>query len=201
MSSLVVNHLAAAALCLFALGAIASAQPAGDGAALGECARISEDAQRLACYDRVVRGGSEPAGAPETSLGRWQAVAGSAGAVVFRQEPLHPSAETDLVVELSCRNDRAAVSVQRNGALAISATVTATVRANDRLVSSDLWNVSRDTRAATFSGDVRALLELLPGQGSLEIRLEGSSRWRFEGAYQLDGIVKVRERLLASCRR
>jgi hypothetical protein len=167
---------------------------------LRECAQISNDPVRLACYDGLIRGVSPPVVSPSADLGRWQPTEASDAALGFRQEPIQ-GADVDLTLEVRCRDDRVSLHLSRNGPLANSASASVTMRADDRLISSNLWTVSRDARSATLTDDARALLERLPERGILEIRIEGSSRFRFEGRYDLAGLAGIRQKLLRQCRR
>lgn len=172
---------------------------------LRRCAAIAADADRLACFDALARGqvGREQAGSQGTAaLGRWQVETGPGGAIRATQRPVEPwDDEQSLILQVTCADDRAGLSVTREIPIANSFTSFVTVRVGNRLVPGDLWNVSRDYRTASFSGDVQDFLRMLPPTGQLFIRLEGSRRWRFEGTFELDGIEEIRRRVTAACRR
>lgn len=181
-------------------GAVEAALPD----ALRRCATIPVEAERLACFDRLASSVAVPSEGGTVTLGRWQvtASAGSSGPVIVAdQRPLEPWGEESIILEISCRDDRVSLSVGRDSPVMAAASVFATVRVNDRLAPSDIWQGSRDLQQAIYPGDVRDFLSRLPATGTLAIRLEGSRRWRFEGTYQLEGIAEIRRRILAACSR
>jgi hypothetical protein len=172
--------------------------------AVKRCGSIAVDAERLACFDRIAAALAAP-GVPGTvTLGRWQVTTttGPSGRVIVAdQRPLEPWGEESIILRITCRDDRVAMSVGRDGPVMGAASVFANVRINDRLAPGDIWQGTRNLHEALFPGDVREFLARLPATGTLAIRLEGSRRWRFEGTYQLDGIAEIRQQLLAACSR
>ncbi|WP_439573262.1 hypothetical protein [Phreatobacter sp.] len=172
---------------------------------LRRCTAISADADRLACFDALARGQSgnaQAGGQGPAAVGRWQIEAGPGGSLKATQRPVEPwDDEQSLILQVTCDDDRAGLSVTREIPIANSFTSFVTVRVGNRLVPGDLWTVSRDYRTANFSGDVQDFLRALPATGQIAIRMEGSRRWRFEGTFELEGIADIRSRVAASCRR
>lgn len=190
----------------FGLTTLAAGAAEGDAAeGLRRCAAIGADAERLACFDALARAqaGREQAQArPPASLGRWQVEAGQGGGLKATQRPVEPwDEDLSLILQVTCADDRAGLSVTREIPIANSFNAFVTVRVGNRLVPGDLWDVSRDYRTASYTGDVQDFLRRLPASGQIFIRLEGSRRWRFEGTFELDGIEEIRRRVAASCRR
>lgn len=191
------------ALGLTTLPAGAAEGDASEG--LRRCAAIGADADRLSCFDALARsqaGREQPDSQGTAALGRWQVETGPGASVRATQRPVEPwDDEQSLILQVTCADDRAGLSVAREIPIANTFTSFVTVRVGNRLLPGDLWNVSRDYRTASFSGDVQDFLRMLPSSGQLFVRLEGSRRWRFEGTFELEGIEEIRRRVAASCRR
>lgn len=172
--------------------------------AIRRCGSIAVEAERLACFDRLASSLTAPGEQGTVTFGRWQVTSstGPSGRVIVAdQRPLEPWGEESIILQITCSNDRVALSVGRDRPVMATANIFATVRINDRLAPSDIWQGTRNLHEALFPGDVREFLDRLPTTGTLAIRLEGSRRWRFEGTYQLDGIAEVRQRVLSACSR
>jgi len=172
--------------------------------ALRRCSGIAAAAERLACFDAVATTLAAPEADGSVQLGRWQVVTSSRPGgrdIVAEQRPLEPWGEEGIVLQITCRDDRAGLAVGRDEPVMNTSGVFTTVRVNDRLAPGDIWEGARNRQQALYPGNVREFLQQLPATGSLFIRLEGSRRWRFEGTYQLDGIADIRRRILAACSR
>jgi hypothetical protein len=172
--------------------------------AMRRCAGLAAAQERLACFDSVAATLAAPDADGAVQLGRWQVVTSSRPGgrdIVAEQRPLEPWGEEGIVLQISCRDDRAVLAVGRDEPVMNTSGVFTTVRVNDRLAPGDIWEGARNRQQALYPGNVREFLQQLPATGSLFIRLEGSRRWRFEGTYQLDGIADIRQRILAACSR
>lgn len=187
--------------------AAASGAPATEAdlpEALGRCAAIRVEAERLACFDRIAASLAAPSPTVAPSAGPWRLTSEStpSGPVLLaEQRPVEPWGEESIALRINCRDDRVGLSVGRDGPVVSGASVFVTLRVNDRLAPGDIWEAARDRQAVSYPGDARDFLRQLPATGTLFVRLEGSRRWRFEGTYQLDGIDDVRRRMLAACSR
>jgi type VI secretion system VasI family protein len=202
-----VRALATAALLMtFASGA-SIAMPLQDiPAEVKSCKAISDDKERLKCFDGVFAEPSKPQKPPEErqaqkppeekhanwSTDETQSPDGN-------PEVVAANLVNDTVLILRCKNQttEAAFSTQYNYLGYKSVDVE--LRINDQSPIKEVWKASMNGRAA-FAPDAVAFIQSLPDNGKLSIRTTRSTDGKMkEGNFNLGAVSEVRDKISKAC--
>ena len=178
---------------------IALAQSTSDPLAqLRDCSTM-ERAERLKCLDRLSLSMARPAPA----AGKWT-ISETTSPVDYRPFVVAttPSLEEGSTMQLSiyCRNGRTELVVAGPAVSGRGEDYTASYRVNgEQPVQTAAGTPSFGTGAA-FKGDVVHLLQSLPEEGEVAVRLSPRTGVAREGSFSIGGLKMVREKLAAACR-
>ena len=163
------------------------------------CKAISDDQQRLKCFDDLFADKPNPPNAADKSgnEGNWS--------IEETKSPTDGSPEVvaanlvgDTVLILRCKDQttEAAVSTKYNY-LGYSS-VDVQLRINDQSPIKEVWKASMNGRAA-FAPDAVAFMQSLPDNGKLTIRTTRSDGKVKEGNFDLSAVSEVRRKIARAC--
>ena len=182
------------------------AMPQDTPAKVDSCKAISDDKQRLRCFDSLFEGPSKaqnpseekqvrqsPAGKPENwSIDKSKSADGSPQVVAA-------NLVGDIVLILRCNDQttEAAFSTKYNylGYTAVGVEL----RINDQNPTKEVWKASMDGRAA-FAPDAIAFIQSLPDNGKLWIKTTRSSDGKAkEGKFDLGAVSAITDKIAKAC--
>jgi type VI secretion system VasI family protein len=202
-----IRSLATAGLLVtFATGASIAIPPQDIPAEIKSCKAISDDKERLKCFDGVFREPSTPQKPPEErqsqkpreethanwSTNETQSPDGN-------PEVVAANLVNDTVLILPCKNQttEAAFSTQYN--YLGYKTVDVELRINDQNPIKEVWKSSVNGRAA-FAPDAIAFIQSLPDNGNLSIKTTRSTDGKVkEGSFNLGAVSEVRDKISKAC--
>ena len=163
------------------------------------CKAISNDQQRLKCFDGLFADKPNPPNAPDKSVneGNWS--------IEERKSPTDGSPQIvaanlvgDTVLILRCKDQttEAAFSTMYN--YLGSRSVDVQLRINDEKPFKEVWKASINGRAA-FTPDAVAFINALPDNGKLLIRTTRSDGKIKEGNFNLGAVSEVRSKIAYAC--
>ncbi len=161
------------------------------------CKAISDDKDRLKCFDRLLAEPEKSHTSPEVSKGNWtidesRSPDGSPDVVAA-------NLVGDVVLILRCKNQItvAAFSTQYNYLGYKSVDVQ--LRINDQNPIKHVWNASVNGRAA-FAPDAIAFIESLPDNGSFSIKTTRSTDGKVKEAhFSLGAVSEVSAKIAKAC--
>ena len=193
---------------LVTLGSKASiAMPPRDiPAEVKSCKAISDDKDRLKCFDGLFGGPSKPPKSPDEQQAQQTPEEKQANWSIDetqspdgKPEVVAANLVNDTVLILRCKNQitEAAFSTQYNY-LGYSS-VDVELRINDQTPTKEVWRASMNGRAA-FAPDAVAFIESLPDNGNLSIKTTRSTDGKVkEGRFKLDAVSEVRNKIAKAC--
>lgn len=198
MASTRVLALAAATLLGIVTHAAAQDDPR---AALGRCAGIAADPERLKCFDLIAR----PAQPAPGRVGNWEVQTATSPVddsriVSATQKPVEPWGEERIALNIRCFEGQTSLSVSRDSLLAVGRTAKVIVRINSQPATDSQWTIANTSQEAILADNVIGFLRSLPAAGRLFIRVEGVRNIRFEGTFRLEGLNEIRRSVGEACR-
>ena len=171
------------------------------------CKAISDDKERLRCFDGLFGGPSKPPKPPEEQQAKsLQKKSRRTGQSTKPNRQLMAVPEVvaanlvgDTVLILRCKDQttEAAFSTQYNY-LGYSS-VDVELRINDQTPIKEVWKASMNGRAA-FAPDAVAFIESLPDNGNLSIKTTRSTDGKVkEGRFKLGAVSEVRNKIAKAC--
>ncbi|MBN8942195.1 MAG: hypothetical protein J0H01_22000 [Rhizobiales bacterium] len=192
--------LALAAATLLGLVGHAAAQD-DPRAALGRCAGIAADADRLKCFDQIAR----PTPPAPGRVGNWEVQTATSPVddsriVSATQKPVEPWGEERIALNIRCFEGQTSVSVSRDSLLAVGRTAKVIVRIDSQPATDSQWTIANTSQEALLSENAIGFLRSLPAAGRLFVRVEGVRNIRFEGTFRLEGLNEIRRNVGEACR-
>ena len=193
---------------LVTLGSKASiAMPPRDiPAEVKSCKAISDDKDRLKCFDGLFGGPSKPPKPPDEQQAQQPPEEKPANWSIDetqspdgKPEVVAANLVNDTVLILRCKNQitEAAFSTQYNYLRYSSVDVE--LRINDQTPTKEVWKASMNGRAA-FAPDAVAFIESLLDNGNLSIKTTRSTDGKVkEGRFKLDAVSEVRNKIAKAC--
>ena len=162
------------------------------------CKAISDDKERLKCFDGLFGEASKPEKSHEEKQANWS--------IEETKSPTDGSPEVvaanlvgDTVLILRCKEQttEAAFSTQYNYLGYRSVDVQ--LRINDQSPTKEVWKASMNGRAA-FASDAVAFIQSLPDNGNLSIKTTRSPDGKVkEGHFNLGAVSEVRNKIANAC--
>lgn len=183
--------------------AVAFAQSVDDPVAQLRACSLKESAERLKCLDELSHN-IGPAARPAPEVDNW-----------IISETTSPVDYTPIVAARTARggSDGSAMQLSiycRNGRTELAVTGPAVTRKGDEYAISYRVNGNQAVQlaagspsigtGAAFQGDVVRLLQSLPEQGDIVIRLSSRTAAALDGSFSLGGLKIVRDKIAASCK-
>jgi hypothetical protein len=183
---------------------LAFAQSAGDPMAHLRSCSLMENAQRLECLDRLsrdiappdrsVRGGDNWIISETTSPVNYAPIA---TATAFSRSG---SDGSSMQLSIHCRGGRTELVVSGPAVSSGGADYTISYRVNDGQPAQLAAGPPSFGPGAAFTGDVVRLLQSLPDEGHIAIRIATRLGAVLDGHFLLGGLKTVREKLAAACK-
>jgi type VI secretion system VasI family protein len=188
-------------------GAAVAMPPQDVPAEVNSCKAITDDKERLRCFDGLFGGPSKPQTLPEEKQGKKPSEGKQANwSVEETKSPTDGSPQVvaanlvgDIVLILRCKDQttEAAFSTQYNYLGYKSVDVE--VRINDQNPIKEVWKASMNGRAA-FAPDGIAFIQLLPDNGELSIKTTRSTDGKVkEGKFNLGAVSEIRNKISKAC--
>jgi type VI secretion system VasI family protein len=193
---------------LVTLGSKASiAMPPRDiPAEVKSCKAISDDKDRLKCFDGLFGGPSKPPKPPDEQQAQKPPEEKQANWTIDETQSPDGNPEfvaanliNDTVLILRCRAQltEAAFSTQYNYLGYKSVDVE--LRINDQTPTKEIWNASINGRAA-FAPNAVTFIQSLPDNGKLSIKTTRSNDGKIkEGSFNLGAVSEVRNKIAKAC--
>lgn len=183
---------------------IALAQSTSDPLAqLRDCS-LMERAERLKCLDRLSRSMGPPA-RPAPAVGNWT-ISETTSPVDYRPIVVAVTPSLDgadgsaMQLSICCRNGRTELVIAGPAVSGRGEDYTVSYRVDgNQPVQTAAGTPSFGTGVA-FKGDVVRLLQSLPEEGAVAVRLSTRTGVAREGHFSIGGLKMVREKLSAACR-
>jgi type VI secretion system VasI family protein len=170
------------------------------------CKAITDDKERLKCFDGLFGGASKPQKPAEEKQGKKPPEEKQSNWSI--EETKSPGGDpevvaanlvSDTVLILRCKNQttEAAFSTQYNYLGYKSVDVE--LRINDQNSIKEVWKASMNGRAA-FASDAVAFIQSLPDNGKLSIKTTRSTDGKVkEGSFNLGAVSEVRDKIAKAC--
>ena len=171
-------------------------------AQLRDCS-LMERAERLKCLDRLSRSMEAPA-QPAPAVGNWT-ISDTTSPVDYRPfvvaiTPSLDGAEgSAMQLSIYCRNGRTELVVDGPAVSGRGEDYTISYRVNGGQPMQTAAGTPSFGTGAAFKGDVVRLLQLLPEEGEVAVRLSPRAGAAREGNFSIGGLKIVREKLAAAC--
>jgi len=186
------------------VSSVVFAESASDPMAQFRACSQMERAERLECLDRLSRTIAPPA-RPAPELGSWTISETTSPVdytpiVAATTSSRSDSNGSSMQLSIHCRGGRTELVVAGPAVSRSSEDYVISYRINDdRPVQLATGSPSSGTGAA-FKGDVVRLLQSLPEEGGIAVRLSTRTAAAQEGYFSLGGLKMVRERVAAACK-
>jgi hypothetical protein len=165
---------------------------------IASCKAITDDKQRLKCFDDLFGGSSKPEVSQEEKQANWSIDEskspndGSLQVVVWNLV-----GHTVLILRCEDQTTEAAFSTQYNYLGYRSVDVE--LRINDQTPTKEIWNASINGRAA-FAPNAVTFIQSLPDNGKLSIKTTRSNDGKIkEGSFNLGTVSEVRNKIAKAC--
>ena len=163
------------------------------------CKAISNDQQRLKCFDGLFADKPNPPNAPDKSAndGNWQ-IDESKSPSDGSPQVVAANLVNDTVLVLRCKdqNTEAAFSTKYN--YLGSRSVDVTLRLNDDKPFKQVWKASMDGRAA-FASNAVEFIRMLPDNATLFIKTSRSDGKIKEANFNLGKVSDIRTKIAHAC--
>ena len=181
---------------------IAFAQETGDPMADLRACSLMEHAERLECLEKLSRSIAPPAG-PAPGSDNW-VVSETTSPVdytpIVTATALSTGGSSSMRLSIHCRGGRTELVVAGPGVSRGSGDYVISYRINDgQPVQLAAGSPSFGTGAA-FTGDIVRLLQSLPENGHIAVRISARGGAVQDGRFSLGGLKTVREKLAAACK-
>jgi type VI secretion system VasI family protein len=193
-------------LVTFASAASIAMPPQDVPAEVKSCKAITEDKERLKCFDGLFGGPSKPQKLPEERQVKEPPEERQANWSIDETKSQNGSPQVvaanlvgDIVLILRCKDQttEAAFSTQYNYLGYKSVDVE--LRINDQKSIKEVWKASMNGRAA-FAPDAIAFMQSLPDNGKLSIKTTRSTDGKVkEGNFNLGAVSEVRSKIAKAC--
>ena len=171
-------------------------------AQLRDCS-LMERAERLKCLDRLSRSMEAPA-RPPPAVGNWTMSETTSPVdyipfVVAITPSLVGYEGSAMQLSIYCRNGRTELVVDGPAVSGRGEDYTISYRVNGGQPMQTAAGTPSFGTGAAFKGDVVRLLQLLPEEGEVAVRLSPRAGAAREGNFSIGGLKIVREKLAAAC--
>jgi hypothetical protein len=160
------------------------------------CKAITDDKERLKCFDRLFSETSKPQNVPEEKQ-NWS-VEESKSPTDGSSQVVAANLVGDTVLILRCKDQTAEAAFSTKYNYLGYKSVDVQVRINDQNPSKQVWKASMDGRAA-FAPDAVAFIQSLPDNGKLSIRTKRSDGKTKEGNFDLGNVSDIRNKIAHAC--
>ena len=184
---------------------IAFAQGAADPMAhLRACSIITEDAERLECLDRLSRDIAAPDRAPRAGdnwiISETTSPVNYTPMVTATTSSRGGSDGSSMQLAIHCRRGRTELVVTGPAVSRSSSDYSITYRVNDDQPAQLAAASPSFGTGAAFTGDIVRLLQSLPEDGHIAVRITTRSGIAHDGRFSLGGLKTAREKLAAACK-
>jgi len=194
-------------LVAFGIGsATAFAQGAGDPVeSLRACSRLA-DQERLECLEKLSRAIAPPPARPATTgennwiISETTSPVNYTPVVTARTSSRGDANAAAMQLTIHCRGGRTELVVTGPAVLGKGAGYSISYRINDGQAVQLVGGSPSSGIGAGFTGDIVGLLQSLPEEGDLTVRLSSGIGAAQEGHFSLSGLKMVRERVAAACK-
>ena len=181
---------------------IAFAQETGDPMADLRACSLMEHAERLECLEKLSRKIAPPAG-PAPGSDNW-VVSETTSPVdytpIVTATALSTGGSSSMRLSIHCRGGRTELAITEPTVSRSSVDYVISYRINDgQPVQLAAGSPSFGTGAA-FTGDIVRLLQSLPENGHIAVRISARGGAVQDGRFSLGGLKTVREKLAAACK-
>jgi hypothetical protein len=162
------------------------------------CKAITNDKDRLKCFDHLFAEPSKPQNPQENAQANWS-IEESKSPTDGSPQIVAANLVGDTVLILRCKDQitEAAFSTQYNYLGYKSVDVQLWI--NDQSPTKEVWNASMNGRAA-FAPDAVAFIQSLPDNGKLSIKATRSTDGKVkEGNFYLGAVSEVRNKIARAC--
>jgi hypothetical protein len=184
---------------LVTLGSEASiAMPPQDiPAEIKSCKAITDDKERLKCFDGLFSEIPKPQNPPAGAQANWS-VDESKSPTDGSPQVVAANLVNDTVLILRCKDQTTEAAFSTRYNYLGSRSVDVTLSINDEKPFKEVWKGSIDGRAA-FASDALAFINALPDNGKLLIRTTRSDGKIKEGNFNLGAVSEVRSKIAYAC--
>jgi hypothetical protein len=183
---------------------IAFAQDAADPMAHLRACSLMEHAERLECLDKLSREIAPPDRSVRSGdnwiISETTSPVNYTPMVTATASSRSGSDGSSMKLAIYCRGGRTELAVSGSAVSAAGADYTISYRINDRQPVQVPAGLPSFGSGAAFTGDVVRLLQSLPEEGHIAVRLTARSGAAQEGHFGLGGLKAAREKLAAACR-
>jgi hypothetical protein len=184
--------------------AVAFAQGASDPAARLRACSLMERAERLECLEKLSRS-IEPPARPAPEGDKW-IVSETTSPVDYTPMVIATTSSrggsngASMQLSIQCRGGRTELVVAGPAVSRSSADYAISYRINDGQPVQLAAGAPSSGAGAAFTGDVVRLLQSLPEEGDIAVRLSTRTGAAQDGDFLLDGLKIVREKVAAACK-
>ena len=184
--------------------AVAFAQGASDPAARLRACSLMERAERLECLEKLSRS-IEPPARPAPEGDKW-IVSETTSPVDYTPMVIATTSSrggsngASMQLSIQCRGGRTELVVAGPAVSRSSADYAISYRINDGQPVQLAAGAPSSGAGAAFTGDVVRLLQSLPEEGDIAIRLSTRTGATLDGDFLLGGLKIVREKVAAACK-
>ena len=163
------------------------------------CKAMSNNQQRLKCFDDFFADTPNPPNAPDKSVndGNWQ-IEESKSPPDGSPQIVAANLVGDTVLILRCKDQSTEAAFSTKYNYLGYKTVDVELRINDQSPIKEVWKASMNGRAA-FAPDAVAFFQSLPDNGKLSIRTIRSDGKVKEGKFNLGAVSEVRNKIAHAC--
>jgi len=181
---------------------IAFAQETGDPMADLRACSLMEHAERLECLEKLSRSIAPPAG-PAPGSDNW-VVSETTSPVdytpIVTATALSTGGSSSMRLSIHCRGGRTELVVAGPGVSRGSGDYVISYRINDGQPVQLAAGSPSFGAGAAFTGDIVRLLQSLPENGHIAVRISARGGAVQDGRFSLGGLKTVREKLAAACK-
>jgi hypothetical protein len=161
------------------------------------CKAMTDDNERLKCFDGLFGAPSKPQSPPEGMQANWsidESKSTDGSPQVFAANLVG-----DIVLILRCKDQTTEAAFSTKYNYLGYKSVDVELRINDQNPIKEIWNASMNGRAA-FAPDAVAFIQSLPDNGTLSIKTTRSTDGKVkEGKFDLGAVSEVRGKIAKAC--